>query len=188
MKNVVIFASGSGTNANNLLQVFKDHDEIRICAIFTNNKNAGVVDVAMNHGIPCMFITKEFFYESELILSELFVFDPSLIVLAGFLWLIPPYLINKYPSKIINIHPALLPKYGGNGMYGSKVHEAVLKNKEKESGVTIHFVNERFDEGKIIHQAKCDVLIDDTIETLSKRIHHLEYSQLPKVVEEMLLS
>ena len=186
MKNVIIFASGSGTNADNLMKYFSENEEINIAALFTNKPHAGCVQVAKKHGIPRYFLTKEFFYESDLILSELFVLRPDLIVLAGFLWKIPEYLISVYPKKIINLHPALLPKFGGKGMYGMKVHETVLLKGERESGITIHYVNEKYDEGEIIMQATCGVKKHDTAKTLASRIHELEYEHLPKVVEELL--
>ena len=186
MKNVVVFASGSGTNTENLLSYYTNHSKISICAVFTNNKNAGVVQIANKHNIPCLFLTRDAFYNSEIILSQLFVFQPSLIVLAGFLWLIPKYLIEHYSEKIINIHPALLPKHGGKGMIGNKVHEEVLACNDIESGITIHYVNEKYDEGEIILQVSCEVKSDDNVESLSNRIHKLEYEHLPKAIKNLL--
>ena len=186
MKNVVIFASGSGTNANNLIEYFKQHDSISVATIYTNKMNAGVIDVANKHCVPVFHFDRTLFVDAEFMLDNLAEVKTDLIVLAGFLWRIPEFLIDAYPDKIINLHPALLPKYGGKGMYGSKVHEAVIENRDLESGITIHFVNKEYDEGKIILQAKCVVDVDDSPTGLAQRIHQLEYEHLPKIVEQLL--
>jgi len=183
MKNIVIFASGSGSNAENIYNYIKNNDDINISLIVTNNKNAYVIERAKKLNIPCEIITKSQFKDSGFVLNTLKEYNTDLIVLAGFLLLIPEYLINKY--KIINIHPALLPNYGGKGMYGDNVHKAVIENKEKESGITVHFVNNKYDEGKIIFQAKCEILPQDTFETLAEKIHALEYEHFPHVIVEV---
>ena len=183
MKNIVIFASGSGSNAENIYNYIKDNDEINISLIVTNNKNAYVIERAEKLNIPCEIITKSKFQDHDFVLNTLKKYNTDLIVLAGFLLLIPEYLINKY--KIINIHPALLPNYGGKGMYGDNVHKAVIENKEKESGITIHFVNNKYDDGKIIFQAKCEISQQDTFETLAEKIHALEYEHFPHVIVDV---
>lgn len=184
MKRILIFASGSGSNAENIIDYFWKRPKLSVhFEIFTNNENAGVVDRARRLHIPCALITKEQFTD-ENVLKQLG--ESDLIVLAGFLWLIPDYIVKHYKDKIINIHPALLPSYGGKGMYGDKVHEAVVSNKEKQSGITIHYVNEKYDEGRILLQARCDVLENDTPETLAQKIHELEYTYYPIVVEQLI--
>lgn len=184
MKRIVIFASGSGSNAENIIQYFwrRPKEAIQF-EIYTNNEHAGVVKRAQRLHIPCALITKEQFNDSSFAdhLGEV-----DLIVLAGFLWMIPEYMVQKYENKIINIHPALLPDYGGKGMYGDKVHRSVLDNKESQSGITIHYVNEAYDEGKIILQARCAVSKDDSIDTLAKKVHDLEYIYFPIVVEQLI--
>ena len=183
MKNIVIFASGSGSNAENIFNYIKNNEDINISLIVTNNKNAYVIERAKKLNIPYEVITKSKFQDTEFVLTTLNKYNTDLIVLAGFLLLIPEYLINEY--KIINIHPALLPKYGGKGMYGDNVHKAVIENNEKESGITIHYVNSKYDEGKIIFQAKCEVTPKDTFETLAEKIHKLEYKHFPHVIVEV---
>jgi phosphoribosylglycinamide formyltransferase-1 len=186
MNKIAIFASGSGTNAENLIKTFKENKKIEISAIFSNNKNAYVIQRAINHNIKYHIFSRPDFYQSEKILELLKKEDVTFIVLAGFLWLIPEYLIEAYQNKIINIHPALLPKYGGKGMYGMKVHEAVVANKETETGITIHYVNKEYDKGSIIFQAKCNVLPSDTPENIAKKVHELEYAHFPRIVEQIL--
>ena len=171
MKQVIIFASGSGTNADNLIRYFKEHPSIRIAAVYTNKVGAGVIDVAKKHLIPVLHFDRDLFAESKFMLDNLNEFNTDMIVLAGFLWKIPSYLIEAYPNQIINLHPALLPKYGGRGMYGMHVHESVIESGDTESGITIHFVNEAYDEGKIIKQARCPVQMNDSPQDLAKRIH-----------------
>ena len=186
MKNIVIFASGSGTNAEAIIKWFAHGHKARVSLILTNNPNAGVIARAQKFQVDCQVIDRQAMYHSDQVLEILKVAKPDVIVLAGFLWLIPEKLIQAYPDTIVNIHPALLPKYGGKGMYGSKVHETVISNKEKESGITIHYVNEKYDEGAIILQASCQVDPHDTPDTLAQKIHKLEYAHYPKVIEDLL--
>lgn len=188
MNNIAIFASGSGTNAEKIIQYFKNKDNFKICLVLSNKKDAFVLQRAKNHNIPIIYFNRETYNETEDLLTILKEFKIDLIALAGFLWLIPEYLINAFPNRIINIHPALLPKYGGKGMYGMKVHESVINNNENESGITIHYVNENYDEGQIIFQARCKVDKDDTPESLANKIHALEYEHFPIVIEKLLLN
>jgi phosphoribosylglycinamide formyltransferase-1 len=186
MNNIVLFASGSGTNVENIVNFFKDDQDTQISMILTNNPKAYVIQRAEKLGIPVRIFNRDDFYNNSTIIDLLKKIKPDLIVLAGFLWLIPENMIKAFPDKIINIHPALLPKYGGKGMYGSKVHEAVVANKEKESGITIHYVNERYDEGNIIFQAKCEVLPTDTPDDVANKVHGLEYKHFPRVIARLL--
>lgn len=186
MKNIAVFASGSGTNAQKIIEHFKAGTVARVTLVVTNNCDAFVLERAKKAHIPTLIINKKSFSESHHLLDQLKKFHIDFIVLAGFLWLIPTYLIKSYPRKIVNIHPALLPKYGGKGMYGDKVHEAVIQNKETESGITIHYVNEHYDEGQIIFQAKCPVYLSDTPETLAEKIHQLEYEYFPGTIEAVI--
>ena len=183
IKKIAVLASGSGTNAENLVRFFNLHSEAEVSFIFSNKKDAYVHTRAANLGVKSEFFTKEDF-KSEDFLHKFK--DIDLIVLAGFLWLIPKYLIRSFPNRIINIHPALLPSYGGKGMYGMNVHKAVIDNKEKESGISIHYVNEKYDDGNIIFQAKCSVEPHDTPESLADKIHELEQEYFPGVVKEVL--
>jgi phosphoribosylglycinamide formyltransferase-1 len=183
---IAIFASGSGTNAENIGRFFSDHPLAEVSLILTNKKDAGVISRAENLGIPCIVFNREDFYDTGKVISYLRQYSIDFIVLAGFLWLIPKNLIENYPKQIINIHPALLPKYGGKGMYGSFVHETVIKNKDTESGITIHFVNEEYDAGSVIFQARCSFLKNETAETLAEKVHALEYEFYPKVIERLL--
>ena len=184
--NIAIFASGAGTNAQKIIEHFRDHLSIKIALIVSNNPNAGVLNIAAKENIPSLIIEKEKFFRGNAYVDELKNNKIDFIVLAGFLWKIPVALLKAYPQKIINIHPALLPKYGGKGMYGSKVHEAVLANKEKESGISIHYVDEIYDHGKIIFQAKCPVLENDTPDILAQRIHSLEHQHYSRVIEDLV--
>lgn len=186
MKKIAIFASGSGTNAQNIIEHFANNSDIQVCRIYSNNEDAYVLTRAKNFDIPTFTFNKNDFYKTDKVLNQLKNDKTDLIVLAGFLWLIPLNILKKYPNKIINIHPALLPKYGGKGMYGSFVHEAVINANEKESGISIHFVNEKYDDGKIIFQAKCKIEENDTPESLAAKIHALEYEHFPQVIEEFL--
>ncbi len=188
MKKVAIFASGSGSNAQNIAAYFKKGTTGRVNLILSNNPDAFVLKRAAKLGIPAIQFDHNTFYDTKNILKSLQDAETDFIVLAGFLWLIPLYLIRAFPNRIINIHPALLPKYGGKGMYGSKVHKSVLGNHEKESGITIHYVNEKYDDGSIIFQARCKVEADDTPESLAERVHRLEYEHFPKIVEKLLLA
>ena len=186
VKNVAIFASGSGSNAENICNYFKNSSDIAVVLIGTNNENADVVKRAKNLEIPLFVFTKselEKFSELQSVLEKSKV---DFIVLAGFLLKIPGKMAEIYPDKIVNIHPALLPKYGGKGMYGDMVHAAVLENKESESGITIHFVNNKYDEGKIIFQRKCAVEKEDTPESLANKLHKLEYEYYPKIIATII--
>ncbi|MEP6465310.1 MAG: phosphoribosylglycinamide formyltransferase [Parafilimonas sp.] len=185
-KNIAIFASGTGTNTANIIQYFSAKQTAGIALIVCNNENAGVLKIAEANNIPSLIIQKEKFFKADAYIAELKNAAIDFIVLAGFLWRIPLQLINEYQNKIINIHPALLPKFGGKGMYGNFVHEAVLSAKEKQSGITIHFVDELYDNGKTVFQTTCPVYENDTAETLSKRIHELEYKYFPKAIEELI--
>jgi len=185
MKKIAIFASGSGSNAENIVQYFKGRENLNIECIYSNKANAYVLERARKYLISTRVFSKDEFCSTDIILNELRDREVDLIVLAGFLWLVPQNLIDNFP--IINIHPALLPKYGGKGMYGQKVHEAVVANEEKETGITIHYVNNRYDEGTIIFQAKCEVFPDDTPDDVAHKVHELEYAWFPKVIEKVLL-
>jgi phosphoribosylglycinamide formyltransferase-1 len=185
-KNIIIFASGNGSNAENIALHFSNTDTISIKAIFCNNPHAGVIERAKRLNIPLVLFDKKTFGDKELFYTLIEPYNPDLLVLAGFLWLIPAYLINKFSGKIINIHPALLPKYGGKGMYGHHIHEAVLAQKEKEHGITIHLVNEEYDKGNIIFQAKFDLTPNDDIHSVSKKISELEMHYYPEAIKRVL--
>ncbi len=185
MRNIVIFASGSGTNAENIIRYFQKHPYVRVDSVWSNRKDAYALERARLLGIEAFHFDREFFMDPDKLMTELKKRNTHLIVLAGFLWLVPSHLVRSFP--IINIHPALLPLYGGKGMYGSKVHEAVIQNGDKESGITIHIVNEEYDRGKHLFQVKCPVLPGDSPETLASRIHALEYEYYPKVIEEFIM-
>ena len=186
MKRVAIFASGSGSNAQNIIEYFSKSREVIIDSLWSNNENAYALIRAERLGIDAFTFGKDEFYKSSEILEQLSERKIDVIVLSGFLWLVPRYLIGEFTT--INIHPALLPKYGGKGMYGSKVHEEVIKNKEKESGITIHYVNDQYDEGSIIFQATCAIDSSDTPDSLAEKVHQLEYEHFPRVIEEVLMS
>ena len=187
MKRIVILASGSGSNAENIITFFREHEQVMVSTVLTNKNTAQVLERCKRLKVPALYFNKTAFSDTNTILKFLMAQKPDLIVLAGFLWKIPEKLISNFPNKIINIHPALLPKYGGKGMYGNKVHEAVKKNGEIETGITIHYVNENYDEGAIIYQAKTTVLATDTSEHIAKKVHALEYAHFPKVIEKLLL-
>jgi phosphoribosylglycinamide formyltransferase-1 len=180
--HIAIFASGSGTNAEQIMKHFQHHPSTQVALLLSNNPQAYALERAKKFGIPTRVFDKKQWRESEIVVQWLKEKEVTHIVLAGFLWLIPAYLIKAYP-KMINIHPALLPKYGGKGMYGMKVHEAVRAANEMETGITIHEVNEHYDEGKIIFQAQCLVDPTDTPEDIANKIHQLEYEHFPKVIE-----
>jgi phosphoribosylglycinamide formyltransferase-1 len=186
MKNIAIFASGSGTNAERITRYFQNHPQVRIDLILSNRADAYVLERAKNLGVDSYVFTREEMKNPDGLSKMLLERNTDLIVLAGFLWLIPPALLKAFPNKIINIHPALLPKFGGKNMYGMRVHEAVIEAGEKESGITIHFVDEVYDHGRIIHQAKCVVEPKDTPELLAGKIHTLEYEHYPVVIEKLL--
>jgi phosphoribosylglycinamide formyltransferase-1 len=186
MKRLVIFASGSGSNAENIATYFKDKEGIEVALILSNNPKARVLERAKRLGLSAITFNRKAFMEHSYISDLLKQMDPDLIILAGFLWKIPDSLISAFPDRIINIHPALLPKYGGKGMYGHHVHEAVIANKELVSGISIHYVNEHYDEGTIIFQASCTLNELDTVESLSDKIHALEMKHFPEVIEQLL--
>ncbi len=183
---VAIFASGAGSNAEKIINYFSGYEKVKITLLVCNKPDAGVIKIAEAATIPVLLIEKEQFFRGDAYVEILKEFGINLIVLAGFLWKVPKQLIAAFPDKIINIHPALLPNYGGKGMYGHFVHEAVIANEEKESGITIHFVNENFDEGKHIFQASCPVLPTDTPETLAARIHQLEHAHFAPIIETVI--
>lgn len=183
---LAIFASGAGSNAQKLIDHFKDSDVARVALIVCNKPGAGVLTIAQKENIPTLLIEKESFFRGHAYLPQLKEAGVGFIILAGFLWKIPQALIDAYPRRIVNIHPALLPKFGGKGMYGQYVHEAVLQAGETESGITIHYVDEHYDNGDIIFQTACPVLEGDTPETIAARIHELEHLHYPRVVEELL--
>ncbi|WP_068840047.1 phosphoribosylglycinamide formyltransferase [Pontibacter akesuensis] len=185
-KNIVIFASGSGSNAQRLLEYFEHHPQIRVAALFSNNPNAYALKRAETYHVPALLFSRDAFYNTDTVLEQVQAFEPDLIVLAGFLWLVPQNLLRAFPNRIINIHPALLPKYGGKGMHGQKVHAAVVQAQEPESGITIHYINEEYDKGEFIRQERCPVLPTDTPEALAARVLQLEHQHLPLVVEELL--
>lgn len=185
-KQIVLLASGSGSNVENIATYFEHNPNITIAAVLTNKRDAKVIDRCNRLNINALFFNKQAFYESDCILNILKSLEPDLVILAGFLWKIPQNLVMAFPNQIINIHPALLPKYGGKGMYGMNVHKAVKENKDAETGVTIHYVNENYDEGAIIHQAKVSVLPEDSVNTIADKVHLLEYEYFPKVIEELL--
>jgi phosphoribosylglycinamide formyltransferase-1 len=187
MNNIAIFASGSGTNAEGIIRFFRPKGNIHIRLVLSNNPDAKVIQRAENLGIDHFIFTRQDFRETSVVLDKLKEYEIDFIVLAGFLWLVPPEIIRIYPNAIVNIHPALLPKYGGKGMYGEKVHKAVLENGEKESGITIHYVNEKYDEGNIIFQAKCAIDVGDSAHDLAMKIHELEYTHFPRVIEEAVV-
>ena len=185
-KKIVVFASGSGTNTENIIKYFQNSPESRVVAVFSNRRSAGVLKKAYDLNVKALHFDRKSFYHSNELLYVLQDMDPDLIVLAGFLWIFPENILQRFPGKVVNIHPALLPKYGGKGMYGDKVHKAIIENKEKESGITIHYVNEKYDEGEIVFQKTVNVDQDDTPESLAAKIHELEYAHFPKVIEELL--
>jgi phosphoribosylglycinamide formyltransferase 1 len=184
--NIAIFGSGSGTNAENIIQYFESNPLIEVALVLSNKADAYILDRAWLHHIPDVVYSKSDFRNVDNLLSLLDWYEIDFVVLAGFLLQIPVELIHKYPNKIINIHPALLPKFGGKGMYGDKVHEAVIAEGEKISGITIHYIDEHYDSGSVIFQATCDVLPTDTPHDLAARIHALEYKYFPKVIEETI--
>lgn len=184
--HIAIFASGTGSNAREIINHFRNNSSVSVALIVCNNPNAGVLAIASHENIPVLLIEKERFFRGDSYTNELKSYQINLIVLAGFLWKIPERLIQEYAGRIINIHPALLPKYGGKGMYGNKVHEAVLAAGDKESGITIHYADEHYDSGDIILQVKCPVQPGDTAETLAGRIHVLEHRHYPVVIEQLI--
>jgi len=185
-RRIAIFASGSGSNAQKIMEHFKYSKDAEVSLILTNNPDAYVLQRADNFEIPSHIFDRQEFYETTAVVDLLTRMQIDLIVLAGFLWLVPEHLLKAFPNRIINIHPALLPAYGGKGMYGDRVHQAVLDNKEEESGITIHYVNERFDEGEIIYQARFKIDEGDTLEMIKFKGQQLEHQHFPKIVESLL--
>ncbi len=185
-QHIVIFASGNGSNAQAIAEYLQKHDVANISLIMSNRHDAYVLERAKSLRIPSLYFSRTDLYNDDLVLNRLIKENPSLIVLAGFLWLLPVNIISKFPDRIVNIHPALLPAFGGKGMYGSKVHEAVIATGCEESGITIHYVNERYDEGDIIFQARCEIFDGDTPESLAQRIHQLEHFWYPRIIEKLL--
>jgi phosphoribosylglycinamide formyltransferase 1 len=188
MRNIAIFASGSGTNAENIIKYFSNKNTAKVALLLSNKREAFVLKRGAMFNIPSYFFDRHDFYESVKVLDYLKSFKIDFIVLAGFLWLVPPNILEKYDKRIINIHPALLPKYGGKGMYGDAVHQEVIANGEKESGITIHYVNQVYDNGDIIFQEKCKIEPGETAESLATRIHELEYLHFPVIIEKLVLS
>ncbi|KAF0236741.1 MAG: phosphoribosylglycinamide [Prolixibacteraceae bacterium] len=184
VKKIAIFASGSGTNAQNIIEYFSDNERVIVDSLWTNNPNAYALERAKMLGAETFVFTRDDLVNTPKLVEELKKRNVNLIVLAGFLWLMPLNLIQNF--KVINIHPALLPKYGGKGMYGMKVHQAVVENKENESGISVHFVTEKYDEGEIVFQAKCEVFPSDTPEDVAIKVHELEYKYFPEVIEKVL--
>ena len=186
MKRIVIFASGSGSNAENIIKYFNSTKTAIVTHVLSNNQHAKVFDRCEKLNIDASLFDIESFSKDDTVLNFLLA-EADIIVLAGFLWRIPSKIVDAFPNKIINIHPALLPKYGGKGMYGMNVHNAVKENNETETGITIHYVNENYDEGAIIFQAKTPISSEDTPETIAQKVHELEYEHFPKIIEEVIL-
>ena len=183
---LAIFASGTGSNARKIIEYFRDHPTIRVALVVSNKPDAPVLAMAQSHQIETAVINRKSFYESEDILDTLREHEVDLVILAGFLWLVPAYLIRAFPRRIINIHPALLPRYGGKGMYGHHVHQAVWEAREPESGITIHYANEHYDEGDIIFQIKCVLAPEDSPEDIARKVLELEHYYFARVIERVL--
>lgn len=186
MKNIVILVSGSGTNAENIIKYFDSNEEVCVKGVVANKPLLGAEKRAYELNVPTYVYNRHLFYNTDEVINILEYLNTDLIVLAGFLWLIPTNILKRYNDRIINIHPALLPKYGGKGMYGDKVHKSVVENKETISGITIHKVNEKYDEGEIIFQAECTIESSDTYEQVAQKVHSLEYEHFPRIIEEYL--
>jgi phosphoribosylglycinamide formyltransferase-1 len=186
MKSIAILASGSGTNAENIINYFKNSESISVTLVLSNKKEAKVLERASRLGIPNRSFDKNDFIATDEVLN-LLKENADYVILAGFLWKIPAKIVEAFPNKIINIHPALLPKYGGKGMYGMQVHNAVVENREKQTGITIHYVNENYDEGAIIFQKSFEVLESDSPEDVAEKIHQLEYEYFPNVIEKAII-
>lgn len=185
MKSLVVFASGKGSNADNLINYFLKQNKARVVVIFTNNPNSGAVDVAKKHNLPAVVFSKDDL-NSEVVINKVKFFNPDLIILAGFLLKIPPAIISYFSGKIVNLHPSLLPKYGGKGMYGNFVHEAVVSNHEIETGITIHWVDENYDQGAIIAQYRTAISIGEEISEVARKVAKLEQKYFPQVIENLL--
>jgi phosphoribosylglycinamide formyltransferase 1 len=187
-RSIIIFASGTGSNAQKIIDFFKNDPAVNVCLIVSNKPEAGVLNIAESEGIPTLVIEKERFFRGDGYVNDLHAFHPALIVLAGFLWKLPPVLVKAFPHKIINIHPALLPNYGGKGMYGHFVHEAVIDAKEVETGITIHYVDELYDHGEYIFQTRVSVENNDTADTIARKVLQLEHEHFPRVIQSLLLT
>lgn len=185
-KNIAIFASGNGTNAENIIRYFKEKKTADVCLVLTNRRQAFVLERAGRLGVPAVWVPKEEWLDGERVLDLLAQHGADFVVLAGFLLRVPDRVLHVYAHRMINIHPSLLPKFGGKGMYGDRVHEAVLAAGEHESGITIHYTSEQYDEGAVICQHTCSVLPGDTPDTLAQRVHALEYEYYPKVIEQLV--
>lgn len=188
MKRIAIFASGSGSNAEKIIDTLAPLAGVEVSMVLSNNYRAGVIERARRLKVPVLLFDRSTFYETSKIVQVLQSQQIDLIVLAGFMWLVPAQLVDAFPSKIVNIHPALLPKFGGKGMFGHHVHEAVMAAGETESGITIHFVNQRYDEGQIIFQASCVITNADTPDSLEAKIHDLEHAHYPAVVKQLIFN
>lgn len=188
LKRIAVFASGSGTNAENIANYFLERKTALVTVIFTNKSDAYVIERAKRLNIPTIVFSKDDFYQTSKVLDKLSEEKIDLIVLAGFLWLIPENITRSYPQRIVNIHPALLPDFGGKGMYGDHVHKKVIESGKTVSGISIHYVNEKYDEGNIIFQAKCDVTKEDDYLSLAKKIHELEYRHYPEIIEQLIIN
>ena len=186
MRNIAIFASGTGTNAENIITYFSNRNTAKVSLVLSNVRQAMVLKRAEAHNTRTVFFERKEFYITGKVLRYLALYKTDFIVLAGFLWLVPESILEQYPGRIINIHPALLPKYGGKGMYGDTVHKAVIGNHDKESGITIHYVNKQYDKGDVIFQEKCKVDPSDTHESLAAKVHALEYAHYPRIIEEIV--
>jgi|SRR5690625_291188 len=186
MKNLIILASGTGSNAKAIIEYFENNEEVKISYVLSNNPQAKVLEMAEEKKVPTLVFGRKELYDTDEIFEFLIEQNPDLIVLAGFLWIIPEKIVEAFPDKIINIHPSLLPKYGGKGMYGQKVHQAVLENKEKETGISIHYVNEKYDEGELIAHFKVSLDAEDDLSTIMKKIQQLEHKNYPEIIEKLL--
>lgn len=186
MTHLAIFASGTGSNAHRIIEHFRNHDSVRVALVVSNRKAAGVLPMAESHDIPTAYVPKTEWKSPERVLGLLEAFEVDFIALAGFLLLVPEYLVEAFPQRIVNIHPALLPKFGGKGMYGTNVHRAVEEAKETESGITIHYVNARYDEGNVIFQATTPLAADDSVEEIGRKVLVLEHRHYPEVLEKLL--
>lgn len=186
--NLALFASGSGTNVENIIQYFNDYPTINVSCILCNNRNAGVIERANRLGVDILVFNRENFYDSDMVIDYLRHKNIDLIVLAGFLWLIPEKIVESYNNRIVNIHPALLPKYGGKGMYGDAVHKAVYENNEERTGITIHFVNQEYDKGDIIFQESIEIDANDCPDSIADKVHKLEYTYYPTIIKKIAVN
>jgi phosphoribosylglycinamide formyltransferase 1 len=187
-KSIVIFGSGHGRNAANIIRHFSNSSVADVVSVLANNSEAGIIQKAKQFGVPVKIFNRKDLYDTDSVLDFLSEKNPALIILAGFLWMVPEKIIRAFPEKIINIHPALLPKFGGKGMFGNNVQKKVLESGAEESGITIHYVNEQYDDGDIIFQAKCPLDSGETVESLTKKVHALEDKYFPHVIESLLLN